>query len=178
MSKHVVKFELSVSSVENALKELERYSKRFMVAADIFAMKLATLGVKQIDETIAGNSAHDENASMEHSTTYRRVEGSGTHVVYEVVLFGSQVLFIEFGAGVYWNDHALHSSIHPKGAELGYTIGDYGMGQGAKNVWAYREGGEWFATTGQRAACAIPAAMNMMRQNILNAAQEAWRQAG
>lgn len=176
MSKHVVSFELSVSSVENALKELERYSKRFMVASELFCQKLAALGVRTID---AYYSAAPGDADKAHTTSYEKVEQDDSHVVFRISLRGKDMLFVEFGSGVFYNEN-LHGSPHPKGVELGMTIGDYpGLGQGQYDSWFYRdEGGEWHITNGQQAACTIPTAMNEMRQNILNAAQEAWRQAG
>ena len=165
---------LSISSVENALKELEDYRLRLIRASSLFVEKLAQIGVKAMDEAIASAPA-SPLASKEHSTEITLVERDNQHVVYSLSLSGANILFIEFGAGVFYNDQALHSSVHPQGVELGYTIGDYGRGQGARNAWSYRDAsGQWQTTTGQRASCAIPKAMSEMVDKVLQTAREAW----
>lgn len=52
-----------------------------------------------------------------------------------VIASGEEAVFIEFGAGVYYNG-AAGTSPHPKGEENGFRIGEYGKGQGKRNVWA------------------------------------------
>lgn len=52
-----------------------------------------------------------------------------------VIADGEEAVFIEFGAGVYYNG-AAGSSPHAWGASNGFLIGQYGKGQGKKNVWA------------------------------------------
>lgn len=176
--KHTVTFDLSVSQIEKAIKELEAYKSRCALAAEIFAARLVELGMQRA-ETAIESAAADPNASKAHMITWERVERDLDHIVFKIILSGSDILFIEFGAGVHYNDGALHSSIHPQGAELGYTIGDYGMGQGAnEDGWSYQAGDRRVHTLGQRAACAIPAAMATMRENLISAAQEAWKQVG
>lgn len=49
-------------------------------------------------------------------------------------LRGDDVMFVEFGAGVHYNGPG---SPHPMGAELGFTIGSYGHGQGTQDYWWY-----------------------------------------
>lgn len=44
-----------------------------------------------------------------------------------VIAAGEDAVWVEFGAGVYHNGSA-GSSPHPKGSELGFTIGGYGKG--------------------------------------------------
>lgn len=61
------------------------------------------------------------------------VENDGDVTV--VIASGEEAVFIEFGAGVYYNGGA-GTSPHPKGEENGFLIGEYGKGQGKKNVWA------------------------------------------
>lgn len=59
-------------------------------------------------------------------------------------------IFIEFGTGVFYNGTG---SPHPKGAELGYTIGSYGP-NGLKKTW-------WFSKNGMHSlrSHGIPALM-------------------
>lgn len=57
---------------------------------------------------------------------------------YKVIAHGDEVTFIEFGAGVYFNPPA-GASPHPKGAELGFVIGEYGKSHGKQKSWGYYE---------------------------------------
>ena len=67
---------------------------------------------------------------------------------YKVVASGADAVFVEFGAGVYHNG-AVGASPHPKGAELGFTIGSYGKGRGKGRAWGYYgNGGELIITHG------------------------------
>lgn len=52
---------------------------------------------------------------------------------------GDEAVFIEYGAGVYFNGSA-GSSPHPWGSQFGYAIGTYGKGHGKRNVWGYSDG--------------------------------------
>lgn len=68
-----------------------------------------------------------------------------------VLASGPDAVFIEFGAGVYHNG-AAGASPHPKGQELGYTIGGYGKGFGQRKAWGYRDGsGNLIVTRGTEA---------------------------
>lgn len=51
-----------------------------------------------------------------------------------VIAAGEDAVWVEFGAGVYHNGSA-GSSPHPKGSELGFTIGGYGKGMGKRQTW-------------------------------------------
>ena len=67
---------------------------------------------------------------------------------YKVVASGADAVFVEFGAGVYHNTPT-GTSPHPKGAELGFTIGSYGKGHGKGRAWGYYgEDGELVITHG------------------------------
>ncbi len=55
-----------------------------------------------------------------------------------VMAHGEDAVWAEFGAGVWFNG-AAGGSPHPKGAELGMTIGGYGHGNGKKEIWFYKD---------------------------------------
>ena len=101
MSKHTISFGLSPSSIDDALKELEAYSKRFSIASALFCQKLARMGIRTIDEHY---NAAPGDADKSHTTGYIEVERNSEHAVYKILLSGAAVLFVEFGAGVYYND--------------------------------------------------------------------------
>lgn len=85
---------------------------------------------------------------------------------YKVTTFGEDTLWVEFGAGVYYNG-AVGSSPHPKGEEFGYTIGGYGKGQGRKAVWGfYDEGGDFHLTHGTAAQQPVFKGYEELLQNV------------
>ena len=51
-----------------------------------------------------------------------------------VIASGEEAVFIEYGAGVYYNG-AAGDSPHPWGIQQGYGIGTYGKGKGVRNAW-------------------------------------------
>lgn len=53
-----------------------------------------------------------------------------------VVISGQDAIWVEFGTGVATNT-PVGTSPNPWGAMLGFTIGSYGKGNGAKNAWGY-----------------------------------------
>jgi len=73
-----------------------------------------------------------------------------------IVAKGTEVFFVEFGTGVYFNSSA-GSSPHPEGGRLGMVIGGYGKGLGARTIWGYKADGVKVKTHG------IPAQMPMYR---------------
>ena len=52
-----------------------------------------------------------------------------------VIADGSDAVFIEFGAGIYYNT-AAGTSPHPWGSQNGFLIGEYGKGHGKQRTWA------------------------------------------
>ena len=65
-----------------------------------------------------------------------------------VIASGSDAVFVEFGAGVYHNG-SVGTSPHPRGNELGFTVGSYGKGRGKGRAWGYYNGdGELVITHG------------------------------
>ena len=93
-------------------------------------------------------------------------EGNATVVIAS----GNDAVFVEFGAGVY-NNGSVGTSPHPKGAELGFTIGSFGKGNGRKDVWGYYGEGGLTLTHG------TPASMPMyrgMREACDRLAEIAW----
>jgi hypothetical protein len=90
------------------------------------------------------------------------VEDNGNMTL--VIANGEDAVFMEFGAGVYYNG-GVGSSPNPLGAALGYTIGSYGKGNGAKAVWGFKgEDGALHLTHG------VPASMPLYRalQSVVN----------
>ena len=80
------------------------------------------------------------------------VDSNGSITV--VIAEGEEAVFIEFGAGVYFNG-AAGNSPHPWGEQNGFLIGEYGKGLGKRNAWALpanKTGGQRVLTRGTPAA--------------------------
>lgn len=134
MSK-TISFSLSSSSIQAAINEMNAY---------ISGLKSKTKRLQEmITESIRWN-AQEGFSSAIADDIYRggtppapdvtvTVEDDGDVTV--IIASGKDAVFIEFGAGVYHNG-AAGSSPHPKGAENGYLIGEYGKGLGKRNTWA------------------------------------------
>lgn len=95
-----------------------------------------------VDDIFVGGSRH--NADVE-------VTIEPTVTGYRVIARGDDAVWVEFGAGVFYNGEAGQSP-HPSGAELGMLIGEYGNGYGKRSAWGfYNDDGELVLTHGTEA---------------------------
>ena len=85
--------------------------------------------------------------------------------VTTVLATGKDVIFIEFGAGVYFNG-SVGSSPHPKGYEFGFTIGSYGKGRGGRETWAYYNDGKVQWTHGTKATMPVFKACEIIKLEL------------
>ena len=150
-----IKMALTSESVRNALYEVQKYRDDLARKTELLRQRIgmviawsASQGFSSaiVDDVINGEKRY---ANVEVSVT----EEAETTVV---IANGSDAVFVEFGAGVY-NNGSVGTSPHPKGQELGFTIGGYGKGNGRKEVWGFYEGGQLVLTHG------APASMPMYR---------------
>ena len=146
-----IKMELSLTSIENALRELEAYKNDFERKDKLFRERLAER--LQVIAQANYNSAVHGATDVTSPITVSVQSSGGDYTV--VVAEGKQVAFVEFGTGVFYNG-AAGSSPHPKGTELDMTIGSYGKGRGKRIAWGYRdETGNLVITRGFRASSAL-----------------------
>ena len=114
------------ADVSRATKRLETYYSDLKSKADELCKRLAELGCTR--------------AKLDFSNAiYDGVNDVDVHVEpidngYKVVATGNAVMFIEFGAGVYYNG----SGSYPGELEPGVVgIGEYGQGRGKHDWWFY-----------------------------------------
>lgn len=160
--------DLSVKGINNLIKQLNAYKKELEGKNELFVERLAEIGIPVINQHIAA-SVGDSDKTHE---TYITVRNYGSVSRATLYVEGKDLLFIEFGAGVHFNS-AAGSSPHPKGQELGYTIGSYGKGQGANDYWVYidSEGQKQFSQ-GTMATMPVYSAYVEIRRQILTIAKE------
>ena len=132
MAKKVIRFGLNTKDINRAIREIEKYKLDFQKKVDTYRKRIAeeiavnaslNFGSSVIDDRIRGGP-RKPNVKV-------RVDERGSIAV--VVADGEDAIWCEFGAGVYHNG-SVGSSPHPKGSELGFTIGNYGFGFGRRKA--------------------------------------------
>lgn len=142
MTRHTINISLSGKSVNEAIRQLQQYKNWLIKKTSLLVKELAEVGIPVIDENMAKASyTYDEKSVRSGSDTSHRtyVEMSGSQsgtATAKLIVEGKELLFIEFGAGVYYNGDAGNSP-HPKGVVNGMIIGSYGEGHGVQKVWGY-----------------------------------------
>lgn len=141
---------LSPGSLDAAIKQIDDYKRSLAGKCESLAEQIAERVAWRASEGFAtAVSADIIGGPQIGSDVTVTVESDGKMQV--VIASGEDAVFIEFGAGVYDNG-AAGSSPHPKGAEHGFLIGEYGLGRGKRRTWGYYENGELVRTHGTPAA--------------------------
>ena len=126
MKTKTIKVQLSPSSIDRAIKELEAYKKRIKLKL----MELIDVMCMDGEDYACSYLTHvDTGETLQSIMGYRE----GNHGIIEA---GGAAVWIEFGTGVAFNvvDYA-----HPTREDLGISDwGEYGKGKGANpNGWYY-----------------------------------------
>lgn len=170
----VIKIGLNTKDIDRAIREVEKYKQDLQQKINIFRQRLADELAKDaqlgfdsalMDDLVKGGMRRPD-------VTVMPPEDNGNVTV--VIAKGKDAIFVEFGAGVYHNG-PVGSSSHPKGAELGYTIGSYGKGYGKGKAWGYRENGELKITRGTPTAMPMYNAMKSVIAKANTIAREVWK---
>lgn len=140
---------LNESSIQSAISDIKKYKTEFVKKVDRFVDRVAEVMAADMSAGFGWTWYDDLLNRGGRSPNVSVTQDRRGNVVY-VIAYGEDAVFVEFGAGVFHNT-PVGSSPHPKGAELGFTIGSYGLGNGAKSVWGYYENGEMFLTHGTAA---------------------------
>lgn len=151
-----IKINLSDKSIQNAIQELSKYRNWVNSKTSQLIKELAEVGIPVIEDNMAkANYTYDSKnirsgSNTEHYT-HVKIHSFGSYSEATLILEGEEVLFIEYGAGVYYNGSA-GSSPHPKGAVNGMVIGSYGKHHGVQKVWGYYDdNGDLVLTHGVKA---------------------------
>lgn len=174
-----IKVELSASGIDEAIRQIEDFQKELNRRNQEFVNTLAQEGIQTLNAHFpnGGKTVSDkgiETGSDSSHSTHIDDMSSTTRAAADMVVEGPDLLFIEFGAGVHYNG-AVGTSPHPWGAEMGYTIGSYGAGHGAQNVWGYSNGGGTTLTYGTPASKPVYDAYLDMRSRGLDVAIRVFR---
>lgn len=169
-------------SLEKAIKYLEQYKEKLPNKMDIFVERLVMLGVPVIDERINAASGDSDKSHYTHV----RIRSFGDYVEAILTVEGKDIMFIEFGAGVHYNgsvgtsprksERGTENGVEYNfigGEDLGYTIGSYGRGQGAKDFWFYvNDKGDKVKSYGTQATMPLHEASMEIIRNVYKVAKE------
>ena len=170
MAKKTIKMELSTSSIDKAIKELEKFKHDCLDKEKRMLEALANIGVREASvrfTTAMYDGINDVTVSLEK-----------TDNGYAIVASGQAVAFIEFGTGVYHNTSEPYPNSRPDGI---VGIGEYGKGMGKRRAWFYKgepgTNGEVqkngvVKTRGNPAAMPMWYASEEMKRSILQIARE------
>ena len=169
MARKTIKIDLfDGKSLDNAIKQIQEYKRTLNDKCEMFVRRLAEVGIPIIDQNIASAAGDSDKGH----NTYIKINSFGSYSQAQLIVEGKDLLFIEFGAGVHYNGN-LGGSPHPKGKEMGYTIGSYGKGQGKNDFWFYyADSGEAVMSHGTHATMPVYKAGVEIRRQMLKIARE------
>lgn len=170
MSKTKISISLSSSDIDRAIRELEQYRRDFQKKLDLLRKRVAEELETEVRSGFAKAVVDD---LLKGGARPAKVDVSCNHNdnVSVVIANGDDAVWVEFGAGVYHNGSAGNSP-HPKGSDLGLTIGSYGKGYGQKQTWGYYSDGELKLTHGTPAVMPMYNAVKTVCGNIDRLARE------
>lgn len=173
MGKKVITFGLSAREINRAIKELEQYKQEIIRKTDLLREKVADRLAELAKSGFAG-AVVDDLLRGGQRTAQVDVTIEDRENVTLVIASGEDAIWAEFGAGVHHNGSP-GSSPHPKGSELGFTIGSYGKGMGKKDIWGFYEDGELRLTHGAPATMPMYNALKTVCDEISEIAREVFR---
>lgn len=159
---------LNTASIEAAIAQVEKYqldiSKKAKEIQRRVAEQLRELAAEGFNGAIYDDVIHEGMRVPDVSVT---IEPKGEMLV--VVAYGSEAVFAEFGAGVYYNPSGSPHPLQPAGV---VPIGTYGKGYGARKIWGYYEDGELKLTHGNPASMPMYLALQAVIKMIPDIAKE------
>lgn len=161
-----IQISLSQSSIQAAIKELEKYKRSLESKCQVFVNRLAQEGLQVVQITMESISDQDKGSYFTEVIN----NNDGTLKQATVRLSGKKILFLEFGAGIRYE-----SPKHPKAGEFGYGVGTYpGVGHwnDPKGWWYRDESGNPHHSYGNRAYMPMYNAGTAMTLRIQSMARE------
>lgn len=172
MGKKVIRISLSEKDIDRAIKELEQYKREIIRKTELLrtkiAERIANLAQSGFNSAVVDDLTEESGGARKAEVQVSIDERENVSVV---IAAGEDAVWAEFGAGVYHNG-SVGSSPHPKGQELGLTIGGYGKGTGKRQVWGFYEDGELKLTHGAPATIPMYNAMKIVCDEIVAIAKE------
>lgn len=154
---------LSEESILQLSERLTEYKDWVREKADMLSKKLAIVGIYEASVRFNG-AYYDSDRGNDTDLSVEKLDGG-----YSIVAKGTQVCFIEFGAGVYYNGF----EPHPKRPAEVLPIGGYGKHKGSQEAWGYYSSdGELHITHGTPATMPMYHASQKVEHELLSIARE------
>lgn len=171
MSKKKITIGLSEQDIDRAIREMAQYKTEFLQKVELLREKVADRLAVEAQSGFTG-AVVDDLIKRGQKFADVKVSVDNRANLSVVVANGEDAVWVEFGAGVYHNGSP-GSSPHPNGAELGFTIGSFGKGNGKKEAWGYYdENNELKLTRGTPATMPMYRAVQTVCNDIQNIARE------
>ena len=168
----VINVKLTASGIEAAIRELRKYERRLYRKSVVLRERVSYFIAKDasavFNAAVAGDDLREGTITGNVQVS---VEQKGNNVTL-IIADGKDAVFMEFGAGVYFNG-PVGSSPNPLGTEMGFTIGSYSTHKPDKEIWGYKgEDGEIHLTHGTPASMPLYRAVQRVWKDIDRIAQE------
>lgn len=173
MGKKVIRFGLSEREISKAIRELEQYKQEIIQKTDLLRERVAER-IAELSRSGFAGAIVDDLVKGGQRTAQVDVSIDNRENVTIVIANGEDAIWAEFGAGVHHNGSP-GSSPHPKGSEMGFTIGGYGKGMGKKDTWGFYEDGELRLTHGAPATMPMYNALKTVCDEISEIAREVFK---
>lgn len=163
----VIRCELNPSSIDDAIDKLEDYRRGLSDKLKILIGELTQDGVQVARIQVSASQGDSTDAYVDYL-----VDSTGDIVKASIFMQGTESLFIEFGAGIHYNN----GNSHPKAAEFGYGIGTYPSNPPPNKAinpgyWWYKDVlGNKHLSLGTEATMPIYHAAETIRNNLIQRA--------
>lgn len=176
MAKKTLKADLSLSSIRNLQRELEKYRDSLTYKSRLLAEKLAEIGIK-VAETNIGESPLGKYVTIKTEITEEQAGcrailiATGETFEHDGYAPFNSLLAIEFGAGIRYN-----SEENPKAPDLGFGVGTFPDQTHAfdKNGWWFwsEEKQVWIHSYGVKATMPMYQASLEIAENVVKIAKQ------
>ena len=176
-----ISMSLSADSIEKAIQQLKDYAKKIEVNTADVAKEVA----KKLEQNV---SKGFNGAPYDYKMPGRKMEAElGVPSVPDVDVetleeskntivraHGPQAVFVEFGAGVYFNPTG---APHPARGEVN-AIGTYGHGLGKLTYWRFELDGQTYVTHGTPASMPMYLGTQEIAEQVPKIAKEVFEKSG
>lgn len=156
---------LSQGSIQDAREQIKGFKGRLNGKLEEYLDELAKIGIEVIKVNVAqAMGADDKNVTITTSIAHE-----GETATLTITTTGKDLLFIEYGSGIRFNN----GNVHPYAHEHGYGVGTYPNQKHAfdPNGWYYRVGGKLHHSYGTEATMPVYKAWLSIRENALEVAK-------
>lgn len=108
---------LDTDEINGLVEELNDYAENIKTLCKMFCWRLADIGIKVVNSTYGSGMG---DSSKDHRCEFQ-LDEDGNVIKGKLIVTGVDCLYVEFGAGIYFNN----GNTHPKAHELGYGVGTY-----------------------------------------------------